>query len=95
MMIYGKNLNDIVDLKLARQLYTDLPTEFTNQSYFEIIKQLRVAIDLTQQRYDDKYDKYVIIMKDNYNLKVEPDSYQVDDLVAYYIGDRSSTNKKL
>ena len=52
-------------------------------------------IELTQQRYDERYDKYIIIIKDNYDIDHFDDSYQKDDLVAYFIGDRSSTNKKL
>ena len=49
----------------------------------------------SQQRYDDRYDKYIIIIKDNYDIDHSDDSFQKDDLVAYFIGDRSSTNKKL
>ena len=95
MMIHGKNLNDIVDLKLARELYTDLPSNYGKQSYFEIVNQLRVAIETTQQRYDDKWDKYIIILKDNFDIDKYHDNYSIGDLVAYFTGDRASTNKKL
>ena len=98
MMLYGRNLNDIVDIKLARQLHDDLPTDFDNknsQSKFEIRKQLCLLIEQTHNRYHDKYDKYVIIMKDNYDIDKYDDYFKVGDLVAYYIGDRSATNKKL
>ena len=95
MMLYGRNLNDIVDIKLARQLHDDLPNDFDKQSQFEIRKQLRLLIEQTHERYHDKYDKYIIIMKDNYDLDKHDDYFKVGDLVAYYIGDRSATNKKL
>ena len=95
MMIYGKNLNDIVDLKLARELYSKLPNKFDQQSQFEIVQQLKLIIEQTQQRYNEKYDKYVIIMKDNYDIDKYDDNFNIDDLVAYYVGDRSSTLKKI
>ena len=95
MMVYGKNLNDIVDLKLAREIFSELPTKFDQQSYYEIVQQLKLIIEQTHQRYDEKYDKYVIIMKDNYDIDKYDDNFNVDDLVAYYVGDRSSTLKKI
>ena len=50
---------------------------------------------MTQERYDEKYNDYVIIMKDNVDINQKPDSYSEGDLVAYFIGDRSSTNRKI
>ena len=95
MLIYGRNLNDIVDIKLARQIYNELPSDFDKNSHFEIVKQLKLIIEQTQERYNEKYDKYVIIMKDNYDIDKCNDSYKIGDLVAYYVGDRSATNRKI
>ena len=95
MMLYGKNLNDIVDLKLARELHDHLPHDFDKLSKYEIKRQLQYLIEQTHERYNHRYDKYVIIMKDNYDIDKHDDYFQVGDLVAYYIGDRSATNKKL
>ena len=95
MMLFGKNLNDIVDLKLARELHDNLPSDFDKLSTYEIRRQIQLLIAQTHERYHDKYDKYVIIMKDNYDLDKYNDYFKIGDLVAYYIGDRSATNKKL
>ena len=34
-------------------------------------------------------------MKDNYDIDKYDDNFNIDDLVAYYVGDRSSTMKKI
>ena len=95
MMLFGKNLNDIVDLKLARKLHDNLPSDFDQKSLFEVKRQLQHIIEQTHERYHEKYDKYVIIMKDNYDIDKHHDYFKINDLVAYYIGDRAATNKKL
>ena len=56
---------------------------------------MQVQLELAKQTRDANYDDYVIIMKENFNEGKVQDSFQVGDLVAYYIGDRSSTNQKL
>ena len=70
------------DKRHTELLYTDLPSNYGKQSYYEIVNQLRVAIETTQQRYDEKWNKYVIILKDNFDLDKWDDTYTVGDTVV-------------
>ena len=96
MMLYGKNLRDIVDFKLAKATLDEIENDnLFSQSKHEIIKLLKAQLKLAQTTHDTNYDKYVIIMKRNYDSNKHQDAFEVGDLVAYYIGDRASTNIKL
>jgi transposase InsO family protein len=93
MLLYGKNLRDMVDFKLARSMSNEIKEtkEFDN-SKFELIKLLESKIKLAQSHRDANYKKYIIIMKRNYDKHKYEHPFKINDLVAYYIGDRASTN---
>ena len=52
-------------------------------------------IALERKRKDENHSKYVLKMKENYDISKFPDTFKVGDIVAYYIGDLAKTNKKL
>ena len=95
MLLYGTNLRDIADHKIENQIMNELPKQFDNESKYELVKQLRVLLNSAKQQKDAKHEKYVIIMKDYHDLNKTEDDFEIGDLVAYYVGDRASTNKKL
>ena len=96
MLLYGHNLRDIIDFKTARAtLETIQQEDLFHGSKLKIIKNLQVQLELAKAARDSKHKDYVIIMKKNYDASRHQDAFQVGDLVAYYIGDRASTNKKL
>ena len=96
MMVYGKNLRDIIDFKTARETLQLIEDEnLFEDSKLKILKKLQVQLELARQQRDSNYEDYVIVMKENYDQDKYQDAFQVGDKVAYYIGDRSSTNKTL
>ena len=96
MLIHGRNLRDIVDFKTARETLDQIKEEHLfDQSKLEIINALEVQLALARQRRDENYEKYVIIMKRNYDESRFSHSFAVGDLVAYFVGDRAHTNHKL
>ena len=95
MLIYGRNLRDIVDLKLARKTIDKIPLDFEHQTHFEIVKQLKAMLKLRSKEFRKRHRDYVIIMKNNFDLNHHNDNFSVGDAVAYYVGDRAETNKKL
>ena len=74
MLLYGRNLRDIIDFKLAREHLDDL--------------------DTAEERKKRNHEKYVIIMKDNYDVDKYGDNWKVGDLVAYYIGERTGQHSR-
>ena len=52
-------------------------------------------IQQSRKRKNENHEKYVITMKENYDQNKFPDSFEVVDKVAYYVGDLPRTNKKL
>ena len=98
MMLYGRNLRDIIDFKLARQTLQEIKKSSSiSNSKFELIKQLQAHLQLAQSRHDLNYKKYVIIMKkyfDQGKSHVTHDTFEIGDLVAYYVGDRAATTAK-
>ena len=96
MILYGRNLRDIVDAKLAQDyLDTEIVDLFANTTYVDIVRQSQAAISLARRTRDDNYDRYVIISTENFDIDKYTDDFEVGDTVAYYCGDRSGVNKKL
>ena len=94
MMTYGLNLRDIIDYKLARKMFDDLPNDYDSKSKFEIVNQVRLMIELAQNNHDINHEKYTIYMKNQKDLHLYDDSFEVGDSVAYFVGDRTVGNKK-
>ena len=95
MLIYGRNLRDIVDFKLARKMLDKLPNKYDDLTKFEIVQQIKAMISQAQKRRDENHSKYVIVMKNNYDYDKVPHTFKKGDTVAYYVGDLPRTNKKL
>ena len=95
MLIYGTNLRDTIDFKLANKLFDELPTKFDTNTKFELVEQIKLMIALERKRKDENHSKYVLKMKENYDISKFPDTFKVGDIVAYHIGDLAKTNKKL
>ena len=95
MLIYGRNLRDKIDTKLARETIQQVAELMDDKSHFEIVKQLQLMIELKSKQHEINHEKYRIIMKRNFDFNKQNDKFKIGDLVAYYVGDRSSTNKTI
>ena len=95
MLLYGKNMRDIVDFKLAREMISQLPKEFDTKPNLGVVTQIKAMIDLAQNVKNKNHEKYVKIYKDNFDIGKFDDKFKVGDSVAYYIGDRARVLKKL
>ena len=91
----GRNLRDIVDLKTARKYLKKLPTEFEPHNHFDAVVQVRAAVELAQKNRDNAFEKYVLEYKKYFDINKNDDKFETGDIVAYYTGDSSATNKKL
>ena len=96
MILYGRNLRDIVDLKLAQEFCTDyLPDLFQKKTHYDFVRQTQAAIDLARRDRDDNYEKYILISSENFDVGKYDVKYTPGDMVAYFCGDQSGRNIKL
>ena len=95
MLIYGRNLRDKIDVKLAKKLLNDIHSQLDNKSHFEVVKQLRALIQLKMERFKNEHKRYRLIQKRDFNFGKSNDNFKIGDIVAYYVGDRSSTTKSI
>ena len=95
MLLYGSNLNEIVNFDNAYDMLNLLPDSFDNLTKFELVQQIKAMIQQTKDRKDENHSKYVIVLKNNYDWDKTDDDFVVGDEVAYYIGDLPRTNKNL
>ena len=94
MLTYGRNLRDITDYKLARKQLEKLPSQYDNISKYQIVKQIKAMLDLVKNKHVHNYKKYIIYMKTQYDIDKYDVEYNKNDLVAYFVGDRSVGNRK-
>ena len=98
-MIYGTNLREIPDLPKSLQQLESLEQsndiKMAKQTKIEIIDKLRKQIKAMHNQYDIKHSKYVLIMKQNFDQNKTDPTLQINDYVAYYVGDRANTSRKL
>lgn len=95
MLVYGKNHRDILDYNLAIELQDEIQRKFENPSKYELVKNVEYLIKCAQHKQQINHEKYVKIMKNNFDIDKYDDSFEIGDIVAYYIGDRSATNRKI
>ena len=95
MLVFGKNLRSKLDHKLGVELLTKLSKEIDHPSKYELVKQIQYLIKYHEDKQKEAFDDYVVIMQKNYDKDKSNDNFQVGDLVAYYIGDRSAKLKKI
>ena len=95
MLMYGRNLRDIVDLKLARKYLEKLPSFFEPHNHYDAVKQVQAAVELAKKNRDNVFEKYVLKYKEYFDVNKNNDKFEIDDVVAYFTGDSNSTNKKL
>ena len=95
MLVYGKNMREQIDMKLATKLLVQIPQQIKHPSALELVKQIEFMIQRLREQQQQKHDQYIIIMKRNYDWNKHDDDYKIGDTVAYYIGDRSATSSKL
>ena len=95
MLLYGKNLRSKLDHKLGIELLERISKEINNPTKYELVKQLKYLIKYHRNKQKEEYKKYVVIMKQDYDKNRKDDDFKMGDLVAYYIGDRSSKLKTI
>ena len=95
MLIYGRNLRDKLDAKLAMDSLDEMEKLYDKTSHFEIVKQVKALIKTKMERFKQLHLKYRLIMKKDFNFGKENDHFQIGDLVAYYVGDRANRMKTI
>ena len=95
MLLYGHNLNEIPDIIHSLKEIQNIRESGDFRSYFELIHKLNDQIQTLKNLYDKKHDKYVQIMKEDFDYNKYDPHFEVGDYVAYYVGDRASTMIKL
>ena len=93
-MLYGTNLHDIQDIALKIKQLSQIKSN-TEKSKHELIEQLKTRLSALHTHYDNAHQRYVIIMKRNFDRNKSNPIFKINDLVAYYVGDRANTSKKL
>ena len=86
------------DIPNLQQTVADLTKLKHNKDYsnsLRIINDICKSIKLQQKIHEFHHNRYVLIMKKNYDKHVLSDKFDEGDYVAYFIGDRSSTSRKL
>ena len=97
-MLYGKNLNTLDKIALKIKDLNELKQTKQGRSKTELINQLMQQLKIINSQFDDKKAKYIIIMKRNFDknkTQIVSDKFAVGDNVAYYVGDRANTTRKL
>ena len=94
MLTYGRNLRDIVDFKLARTELDKLPSDFDTKAKLNVVDQIKNMIRLAENKHKINHQKYVIYMKEQFDIDKYDETHKIGDLVAYYIGDVDVGNKK-
>ena len=79
----------------AMQVLKNMRDNRDYKKAFKQIDNINNALAQIRKQYNHDHNRYVWIMKRNYDINKKDELYQVGDLVAYYIGDRARTNQKL
>ena len=95
MLVFGRNLRTKIDHDLGVELLTKLSREFKHPSKYELVKQLQYMIKYHEKQQKKEFDNYIVIMQKNFDKDKHDDEFEVGDLVAYYIGERSAKLKKI
>ena len=95
MLVYGKNMRSKLDHKLVLELINRLSKEIGHPSKYELVQQLRYLLKYHEENQKKEYEKYIVIMKQDYDFDKVDDKFEIGDQVAYYIGDRASKLKTI
>ena len=102
MMMFGTQLDEITDINVFRNGFTKLlkykneeKQSNWNPTELELLNQLDVHLKAIKDLYNKDYNKYVKIMKENYDLNKYDIEYEKNEKVVYYIGDKDSPMRKL
>ena len=66
-----------------------------NQTELEYLKEVEKNIRIMHDLYNKDFNKYVKILKDNFDIGRYNKSYENNEKVIYYIGDKDSSMRKL
>ena len=94
-LLYGRNLNEIEDVALQIQELTKLRQSTTKKSKLQLINELNDHLNVLRNNFNKNHAKYVIIMKRKFDMDKKDHSYEIGQLVAYYVGDRANKSRKL
>ena len=97
-LLYGHNLRSVEDIAVKIKELNKLRNKECKKSHLELIKDLTQHLTALRNNFNKDRDKYIIIMKRNHDKKktINPlNKYKINDYVAYYVGDRSNTTRKL
>ena len=101
-MLYGSNLPTIEDVALKinqlNELRDNIKKDKSYKSKYQLITELTQQLSILQSQFNKDKQKYIIIMKRNFDkhkTKEPKEQFKIGDYVAYYIGDRANTTRKL
>ena len=95
MLVYGSNLRSELDHKLGVELMERLSKEIGHPSKYELVKQLKYLLSYHADKQKKAYQDHIVVMKENFDMDKHDDDFEIGDLVAYYIGDRSAKLRKI
>ena len=87
MMMFGQQLNEITDIQVFKHGFGKL-LKYKNE--LEYLKELERNILIMHDLYNKDFNKYVKIMKDNFDIGKHNETYEKNEKVIYYIGDKDS-----
>ena len=95
-LMFGEKLTEWPDIKLFKQDLNKLKKELNlKQSDCEFVDNLKRKLKLYKEIAIKNREKYLLVMKDQFNKKRKESKLKKGDLVVYYIGDRNQTLRKL
>ena len=96
MIIFGANLTELQDIQICNSKLDKLKNKYSNQSSeFEYLQQLKIKLGMLKDILKVDMDKYVKIMKKQYDKEKKDDKFEINNKVMYYVGDRESNLRKL
>ena len=88
-------MQDIPDLSKTVAELNKLKDNKDYANSLRIIDSICKSIKIQQQIHKFHHNRYILIMKKNYDKHRLADKFDVGDYVAYFVGDRSSRSRKL
>ena len=102
MMMLGDQMDEITDVQVFKHGFNklfkwknDQKQSKWSETELEFIKKLKLQLQIMHNTFNKDFNKYVLIMKDNYDIDKYSDNLRINDQVVYYIGDRDATMRKL
>ena len=100
--MFGQQLTEITDIQVFKHGFGKLlqyknkeKNQKWNETELEYLKELERNILIMHELYNKDFNKYVKIMKDNFDIGRYNETYDINEKVIYYIGDRDSPMRKL